>query len=298
MKRRRDCALSGSFLRWREVERVLRSYREVLRNDRSMPLHWQVEQALKRAIGLLEGGKEEPFFSEREIAELLSVSAATANRAMKALIAEGCVRRRRGRRGYAVAPTSIVMRVEGSRAKLDPSSIRGEASNVLMEGVSRRVLSDCQPVKRVTGWEGDVLEVDQLVCSSAKPVMLERTYLPVRRFPRIRELSELELACSIASLIADKWGVRAEEAVEETSISRVGFEEAELLGVSLWKPCLRLRRTLYEFPNHTAAFLYSRSWTVAGIAASVHTLSGGDMLGERSGIDKSDGGANLLFEQM
>jgi len=286
MKRRRDCALSGSFLRWREVERVLRSYREVLRNDRSMPLHWQVEQALKRAIGLLEGGKEEPFFSEREIAELLSVSAATANRAMKALIAEGCVRRRRGRRGYAVAPTPIVMRVEGSCAKLDPST-RGEASNVLMEGVSRRVLSGCQPVKRVTGWEGDVLEVDQLVCLDAKPVMFDRTYLPVRRFPRIRELSELELACDIASLIADKWGVRAEEAVEETSISRVGFEEAEFLGVSLWKPCLRLGRTLYEFPNHTAAFLYSRSWTVAGIAASVHTLSGGDMPGEQpSGIDK------------
>ena len=138
-KRRRGRALSGSFLRWPELETVLRSYREVLKNDRSMPLHWQVEQALKKTICLLEGGGEELFFSEREIAELLSVSASTASRAMKALIAEGCVRRRRGKRGYAVVPAPIVMHLERNSVK--PDRIATDAvSEVLVEAVSRRVM--------------------------------------------------------------------------------------------------------------------------------------------------------------
>ncbi len=99
---------SGSSSRRGELEKLLRPFRQVLKDDRSMPLHWQVEQVLNRAILLLDGGVEEPFFTELEIGELLSVSAPTVNRAVRALSARGAMLEKNAASGVFSRPEPCV----------------------------------------------------------------------------------------------------------------------------------------------------------------------------------------------
>jgi GntR family transcriptional regulator len=208
------------------------------------PAHSRISVWLEKLIvtGRLSPGDKLP--SEVEIAGALGVSRMTLRQALAAIEAKGLIRRSRGRFGGNF--------VETPRLEFDHIGLPGftEQLRRLDLAAGARVIRAAtrQPTANVrhalqlkSG--APVHEIIRIRSANNMPVLLEETYLPAARFPR---LLTADLTGSVYTLMAENFDTAvfsADEHIEATSASE---SSAQLLGVAVGDPLLVVTRTAHD----------------------------------------------------
>lgn len=206
-----------------------------------VPLYRQIANAIRHAItkGHLKPGELLP--SEREIAAALGVAKMTVRQALLELKREGLVHRHRGLGTFVAFPkfehrlSSLVSFSEDIRSRgMNPGS------RILFFG---HVSSDGTVAAHFGIREGElVLRIHRLRLADEQPVGIHDAYLP-RDIPISRE--ELEEKESLYALLEEK-GFRLVEAEETFEAVPADLMQAELLGLSVGHPLLKVVRTVFS----------------------------------------------------
>jgi GntR family transcriptional regulator len=217
------------------------------------PVHSRIAVWLEKLIitGSLEPGDKLP--PEVEIAGALGVSRMTLRQALAAIEAKGLIRRSRGRFGGNF--------IETPRLEFDHIGLPGftEQLRRLDMAAGARVIRAAtrQPTANVRHALGlkrgaPVHEIIRMRSANNTPVLLEETYLPAARFPR---LLTADLTGSIYTLMADFNNpvFSADEHIEATPASE---SSAELLGIAVGDPLLVVTRTAYDRNDVPVEFSY------------------------------------------
>lgn len=221
---------------------------------RKQPLYDQLVAILSDKIeNNLQPGDLLP--SERELSERYGLSRTTVRLALQELEKMGMVYRRHGKGTFVAEPVQQVTNLMQSYSFTDQMRELGrEPSTTIFE------FSECEADKRLAtalGLNiGDKLFVlKRLRSADGIPMMIERTYLPVRQFLSLtrRELESKPLY----QLMEEDFHQTIKVAEEEFSAGVANAKDAHLLGIVEGSAVLSLTRT--TFNNHNEIIEYTLS---------------------------------------
>ncbi|MBB3602265.1 GntR family transcriptional regulator [Mycolicibacterium sp. BK556] len=207
------------------------------------PAHSRIAVWLEKLIvtGRLTPGDKLP--PEVEIAGALGVSRMTLRQALAAIEAKGLIRRSRGRFGGNF--------VETPRLEFDHIGLPGfteqlrrldmSAGARVIRAVTRQPTANVRHALQLKRG-APVHEIIRIRSANNTPVLLEETYLPAARFPR---LLSADLTGSVYTLM-DQFGTPVFSADEHIEATAASESSAELLGVAVGDPLLVVTRTAYD----------------------------------------------------
>jgi GntR family transcriptional regulator len=206
-----------------------------------VPLYRQIADSIHGAIARGELKPKELLPSEEEIAEALGVAKMTVRQALLELKREGLLYRRRGLGTFVAFPkfehslSTLVSFSEDIRSRgMCPGS------RILFFG---EVLSDAAIASHLGIKEGEpVLRIHRLRLADDQPVGIHDAYLP-------GDISiaqhELEKRGSLYALLQEK-GFQLVEAEETIEAIQANSFQAELLGLGIGAPLLKVVRTVFS----------------------------------------------------
>ena len=206
----------------------------------SKPLHVTITERLAAAIasGALAPGARLP--PERHLAESLGVSRMTVRQALGDLERDGLLRRVVGRAGgtFVCEPGSV--RPVGGAAGLS-AELRRQGGGTAIEPISaevepagRRVAAALE-IKR----SEKVVVITRLRLAAGKPLAVERSSLPAKRFS---DIEDMDLGGSLYDLMGDGFGLRPVRAVERLELVEARPADVRALGVRREGPLLLVER--------------------------------------------------------
>ncbi len=215
------------------------------------PLYRQVRDVLVRRIaeGVWQAGQVLP--SEPEIAADLGVSQGTVRKALDEMTAENLVVRRQGRGTYVAKHEDA--RILFQFFKLVPDSGKRTFPDSRVLAVGRSVDPDAARALGLRSRDA-VFEIERVRSLHGKACVLELIHLPAKLFPR---LDERELPNNLYELYAAQFGVVVGRASEKLRAVPAGAREAELLGVAVGTPLLRVDRTAFSIDGKLAEWRVS-----------------------------------------
>jgi len=210
-----------------------------------VPFYHQLKQAIAAAIesGELAPGDRLP--SEYSLAEQLGISRLVVHRALRELVGEGALERKRAVGTFVTAPARREFLVEGSLFSLSEALARSE-----LESTNRILTQEVVPAPEEARLalklpEGArVVRLLNLRSVRGLPFALEQMYFPSERFPElaVRDLNDRSTYAALEEL----YGERPQEAVDRISADGAGRPEASLLGLRPRQPVLRLKRVALD----------------------------------------------------
>ncbi|MGL4801282.1 MAG: GntR family transcriptional regulator, partial [Cetobacterium sp.] len=212
------------------------------RNDKR-PIYDQLVEILRQKIEN-EMTPNEKMLSERGICDQYGVSRTTVRLAMAELEHMGYIYKRHGKGTFVAAIN------KNSQNLMDSYSFTDHMKQLNKEP-STKVLSF--EVVESTNYFAEnlgitpgekMIKIRRLRLADGLPMMLERTYLPMREFTGLTEEEVAENP--LYEIFRDKYGEVIKVADEEFSASILSEEEANLLEVPLDSACLKLLRTTYN----------------------------------------------------
>ncbi|MGL5348185.1 MAG: GntR family transcriptional regulator [Peptostreptococcaceae bacterium] len=223
------------------------------RNDKR-PIYDQLVEILRQKIEN-EMTPNEKMLSERGICDQYGVSRTTVRLAMAELEHMGYIYKRHGKGTFVAAIN------KNSQNLMDSYSFTDHMKQLNKEP-STKVLSF--EVVESTNYFAEnlgitpgekMIKIRRLRLADGLPMMLERTYLPMREFTGLTEEEVAENP--LYEIFRDKYGEVIKVADEEFSASILSEEEANLLEVPLDSACLKLLRTTYNDDNRVIEFTLS-----------------------------------------
>ncbi|MGQ7791376.1 GntR family transcriptional regulator [Faunimonas sp. B44] len=205
------------------------------------PIYEQVrEELLRRLIdGRWPPGTMLP--SQIELADEFGVSQGTLRKAIESLAAENLLDRQKGRGTFVRVPEEGRLLFQFFRLKFDDGGRFPPMS--VIHGI-RRVRADAATAGPLRlSPDDEVWEVDRTRDLDGRPVIVEKLYLPVARFPGLDAIETLPN--SIYSLYATRYGTtvgRAEERVKAVAATEA---DAAAFGCPAATPLLLIDRTAY-----------------------------------------------------
>ncbi|EHB58356.1 transcriptional regulator, GntR family with UTRA sensor domain [Mycolicibacterium rhodesiae JS60] len=208
------------------------------------PAHSRISVWLEKLIvsGRLSPGDKLP--SEVEIAGALGVSRMTLRQALAAIEAKGLIRRSRGRFGGNF--------VETPRLEFDHIGLPGFTEQLrrldlaagarVIRALTRQPTANIRHALQLKSG-APVHEIIRIRSANNTPVLLEETYLPAARFPR---LLTADLTGSVYTLMAEDFGTPVFSADEHIEATAASESSAELLEVAVGDPLLVVTRTAYD----------------------------------------------------
>jgi GntR family transcriptional regulator len=209
----------------------------------ALPLYHQIKEDLLESI---KGGDLTPgdrIESEPELMERYHVSRATVRQALGQLVAEGYLVIRRGLGTYVAEPKirqgllgmySFSREIE--RLGMRPGT-HVQALGIEPAGPSVAAALDV-PIGE------PVVALRRLRTADDEPMMLETSWLPVRRFPGLVD-KDLEHA-RLYDVLTDDYGVRPARAREEFEPVLLSTDDARLLAKRPADPALLLERIAFD----------------------------------------------------
>ena len=228
-------------MNWNNYKKDLESYRKFLSEESPLPLYYQVASLLEHYIEEKEFQDGNAFFSDEHVAMALNVSRPTVNRAIKMLIKKGCLERMRGRgtiiRRAGKVPIALMSELISYGKMLTRMGM--DFRTVLID---RRVVTpSAQIAAKLNLHSGEkVIRLKRLRDAQREPLMVVDSFLPEAKFAKLMEIEEISYSSDLYQLL---WRLFREEIVKakrEVTASRMSLEDAQLLKVELWEPCLRM----------------------------------------------------------
>lgn len=205
------------------------------------PIYKKIQSSIRKRIQSSELRPGDPVDSERQLARTYGVSLMTARHALAGLEREGIVERRQGAGTFVASP------------KIHFNKLMSYSEQMLSRGLppSSRVL-----VAKITEPETEiaarlrlppsskVMKVERLRETNDEPMAYEICYLPANQFA---DLVRAPLGKnSLFAILNQKYGVELTYADEEVDATAAEDKVAELLGISLGEPVLRIRQLIYS----------------------------------------------------
>lgn len=230
--------------------------RTTLRKIYSLPLRYQVQDAIEERIENKMYTVGEKIPSERSLAIEFNVSRMTVRHAIEQLVADGILKRdsTRGtvvaspkitRNTVALSGLSQILREQGidvSTKLIDFEVIAG--SNKIANRLNIISSASVNCIKRVRFVDGE-------------PVIYETVYIP-RSFAPL-DSEDVKEAKSLYALLSNKYGVKPVRASQTIEIVRANEAESKYLNVPIREPLLLLEGIAYSDTNTPIEFARSVS---------------------------------------
>lgn len=220
------------------------------------PLHLTIAEQIGAAIasGALEAGARLP--PERQLAASFGVSRMTVRQALGALERDGLLRRVVGRAGGTFVSESKVERRPASTAGLSAELRRqglaagAEVISVTVEPARRRTASALEIARGER-----VVVIVRLRLAGGKPLAIERSSLPVGRFPAIEDM---DLDGSLYEVMGERFDLRPVKVVERLETAEARPSDARALGIRRGAPLLLVERVGYAADGTPVEFARDR----------------------------------------
>ena len=193
--------------------------------------------------------------SERELSKYYGLSRTTVRLALQELERLGLVVRQHGR-GTFVADRSVqATNLSQTYSFTDQMREMGrEPSTTILEFAE--IDADKNLAEKMRVRMGDKLfKIERLRCADGMPMMVERTYMPMRKFMSLKR-PMLEHA-SLYTVIEQVFHEKIRVAEEEFFASIARPVDAHLLGIGEGAPVLDLVRTTYDVGNEIIEYTLS-----------------------------------------
>lgn len=208
-----------------------------------VPLYIQIAESL---IEQIEAGELKPgsrLAPERELSKQLGVNRMTLRQALNVLSKRGLLHRRQGDGTYVAES-----RIEREAGRLFPFSYemrsRGYTPSARIIMLEERHAETTVAQQLGLNVGDPVYYSHRLRLINQEPVMLEKFYLPARRFP---DLSRHDLSRrSLYETMASEYGVEIDTARQSLEPVIATAYEAELLGIAAGAPLMLERRLTYD----------------------------------------------------
>jgi GntR family transcriptional regulator len=181
--------------------------------------------------------------SERILSEHLGVSRATVRAAMADLVDAGVLVRRHGRGSFTGTPVAPVAAADApvAASAAPPAQVDWRSTVVRFDTAA----AEARLARRMRLSPGDdLVRVRRVRIVEHAPMAIEDIHLPAALVPGI---TRADVASGpLYRLLADRYGLVVEDAVQTTEPTVTDAEEAVLLGVPVYAPALlfdRLTRT-------------------------------------------------------
>ncbi|MGL6106990.1 GntR family transcriptional regulator [Romboutsia sp.] len=223
------------------------------RNDKR-PIYDQLVEILRNKIE----NQMEPndrMLSERRICDEYGVSRTTVRLAMADLEHMGYIYKRHGKGTFVSALNQNSQNLMDSYSFTDHMKAQGK--NPSTKILSFEILESTKYFSENLGIKpGEkIIKIMRLRLADNLPMMLERTYLPMREFTGLTQ--EKVIQKPLYEIFREDYGAIIKVADEEFSAGIMSHREAELLEVPIDSACLKLLRTTYNDDNIVIEFTLS-----------------------------------------
>lgn len=223
------------------------------RNDKR-PIYDQLVELLRSKIEN-EMYPNEKMLSERGICEQYGVSRTTVRLAMAELEHMGYIYKRHGKGTFVAALNKNPQNLMDSYSFTDHMKEQGKnpSTKVLSFEVVESTNYFAENLGITPGEK--MIKITRLRLADELPMMLERTYLPMKEFAGLTK--ELVSEKPLYEIFRDNYKEVIKVADEEFSAGLLSDKEAKLLGVPVDSACLKLLRTTYNKDNRVIEFTLS-----------------------------------------
>lgn len=193
--------------------------------------------------------------SERELSERYGLSRTTVRLALQELERQGLVTRQHGRGTFVADRSARTTDLMGGYSFTDQMREMGrQPQTTILE------FDEIEADKHLAGAMGahigdKLFYLKRLRAADGTPMMVERTYLPVRNFLSLKR-PMLE-GHSLYGVIERTYGEKIRRAEEEFFASVARLSDARLLGIDEGDPVLDLVRTTYSTRNEIVEYTLS-----------------------------------------
>ncbi|CEI71790.1 MULTISPECIES: GntR family transcriptional regulator [Romboutsia] len=223
------------------------------RNDKR-PIYDQLVEILRNKIEN-EMEPNDRMLSERKICDEYGVSRTTVRLAMADLEHMGYIYKRHGKGTFVAALNQNSQNLMDSYSFTDHMKAQGK--NPSTKVLSFEIVESTKYFAEKLGINpGEkIIKIMRLRLADNIPMMLERTYLPMREFAGLTQ--EKVIQKPLYEIFREDYGEIIKVADEEFSAGIVSDKEAELLEVPIDSACLKLLRTTYNDNNIVIEFTLS-----------------------------------------
>lgn len=206
-----------------------------------IPIYIQIEEQLKQQIQQGDFAVGTAIPSERELTESFGVSRMTVRQSITNLVNDGLLYREKGR-GTFVASPKVEQPLNGLTSFTEDMESRGMVPSSKLIGFEiLEPESDVAEDLQLT--HGDqVYFVERIRFADDKPMAIERTYLPVKRFPYLTEDS---FQGSLYAIIENNQQLKISRATQRMEAGLVKKEDADLLQIKSPAAILMIERISY-----------------------------------------------------
>lgn len=218
------------------------------------PLYQQIRQLLLRSLEEGEWKPGESIPSEFELAGRFHVSQGTVRKAIDELAAEHILIRRQGKGTFVATHHEPVVRFRFLKLAPKEGEPVPATSKILW---CRKIRANSEVAKALDLRAGDALICIRRVLSFAgKPTLVDDIYLPAVIFKGLSMSMLRDSPSPLYGLFESKFGVSMVRAEEKVRAMAAPEDVADLLGIALAYPLLRVDRISYTYGDRAVELRY------------------------------------------
>lgn len=214
----------------------------VLERDRSVPLHSQIHQELRRRIASEELRAGAQFPSERELADAYGVSRMTVRQALKNLRQDGLIRYERGV-GAFVSNRKLDVHTRNLNGFSEEMRRRGMTPSSKILSLKRETASNQIADSLSLAPDSEVFHIERLRLADDVPLAYEKAFLPVALCPNLDDYNLEKL--SLYDILENRFGIEIDHAEEILEAACAARDEAKILNIKPNAPLLVVNRVVY-----------------------------------------------------
>jgi len=228
----------------------------MLNTSSPIPLYQQVVEIFTDHIQSGKYKEGDVLPSETSLADHYKIGRPTVRQAMDVLVQKGMIERKRGSGTFVKKMESQVdlFSLAGTSAAFSTKGVEVE-TQIITEVITKKVSQDIEnPFS-----EKEAFHLSRLTFARKKPILLEEIFLNRELFIGIDKLDIK--GKSLARIVADKYFLKPENAIQRFKIAYLPPKKASLLHLISSDPVLEVRREI-NFPDAPAAvyaILYCRT---------------------------------------
>lgn len=217
----------------------------MLDQNTSTPLYEQMKISIKRDIERKKYAPGDRMPSEPELEEQYHVSRITVRRAIKELCDENVLLKRQGKGTFVIDEDNTAARLDQEPLGFH-ESIRRNGKSARSEVIKKEIIKvekeyacdlEIDP-------DDDVIFLQRVMYADKKPIMIDNSYIPLKRFPKIFE--KLTEDFSLVEILEKDYGVKLEKYYRVLKVQKANEEMSQLLKCQLDDPVFDLFKLTFD----------------------------------------------------
>lgn len=223
-------------------------------NKRKQPLYGQLVDTIRESIET-ELKPHDLLPSERELSEIYNVSRTTVRLALQELEHLGFIYKKHGKGTFVSSISDSMLNLTGAYSFTEQMRALGKVPKTVILEFS--VLESNKYFSENLGIHkgSKIIKIKRLRLADDEPMMVERTYLPFKRFETLT--SEMLEQKPMYDLFSDEYNETIKYAEEEFYASIASLKDAALLKVPESSAALNLVRKTYNKENEVIEYTLS-----------------------------------------